>query len=167
MKKIDLDQMITILANIGVIAGIIFLSIEISQSNRIATYETRNALIENTREIFRATWESPEVAEFMLKLTTRGQELTLHDQLRADNLAQMVINHAADVVVVIESGFIPDDIAQRYIESQTVFINQYPGLAVYIRQSIDAHPGVRAATGPGGPLIFRSLRAEVDRIELD
>ena len=36
MKKLDLGQTITILANIGVIAGIIFLGIEMGQSQRIA-----------------------------------------------------------------------------------------------------------------------------------
>jgi hypothetical protein len=36
LKKLDLGQTITILANIGVIAGIIFLGIEMGQSQRIA-----------------------------------------------------------------------------------------------------------------------------------
>ena len=35
MKKIDLGQMITILANVGVIAGIVFLAIELRQNNEL------------------------------------------------------------------------------------------------------------------------------------
>jgi hypothetical protein len=33
LKKLDFGQTITILANLGVIAGIVFLGIEISQNN--------------------------------------------------------------------------------------------------------------------------------------
>jgi hypothetical protein len=42
MKKIDVTQTITILANIGVIVGIAFLAVEISQSNRLARLQMRN-----------------------------------------------------------------------------------------------------------------------------
>ena len=47
MKKIDLGQAFSILANIGVIAGIVFLAIELRQNNRLldlqvrATYSSR------------------------------------------------------------------------------------------------------------------------------
>ena len=43
MKKIDLSQSIVILANIGVIAGIVFLAVEIRQntvSNQSAAYQS-------------------------------------------------------------------------------------------------------------------------------
>jgi len=42
MKKIDPGQVITILANVGVIAGIAFLAIEINQSNQLARSQTRS-----------------------------------------------------------------------------------------------------------------------------
>ena len=35
MKKLDLGQIITILANIGVIAGIVLLAVELDQNNRL------------------------------------------------------------------------------------------------------------------------------------
>ena len=58
MKKIDLGQAITILANVGVIAGIVFLAMELQQNNALlaaqASYsqfsierERRTRLIEN------------------------------------------------------------------------------------------------------------------------
>jgi len=165
MQKIELGQTITILANVGVIVGIVFLSIEINQSNRIATYEARSALTANSREIARTAWENSEVAEFMLKLTTPGQELTELDQHRADNLARTVISNAVEVVIATDSGFVPNDILPRYVDNQTVFLNRYPGLATYIRGAIEQNPGLQFATGPTGPLIMRSLGEQIDRIE--
>jgi hypothetical protein len=41
MKKIDLAQMISILANIGVIAGIVFLAIELRQNNESLAVQAR------------------------------------------------------------------------------------------------------------------------------
>jgi len=41
MKKIDVGQAVSTLANIGVIAGIIFLGIELQQNNELMGYEKR------------------------------------------------------------------------------------------------------------------------------
>ena len=46
MKKIDLAQLVGILANIGVIVGIIFLTVEISQNNEQLASQTRNTIFE-------------------------------------------------------------------------------------------------------------------------
>ena len=41
MKKLDLGQTITILANLGVIAGIVFLGIELQQNNEALGLQVR------------------------------------------------------------------------------------------------------------------------------
>jgi hypothetical protein len=46
MKKIDLGQTITILANIGVIAGIVFLAVELNQNNQLLEAQTRRDRLE-------------------------------------------------------------------------------------------------------------------------
>ena len=43
MKKIDLGQAISILANVGVIAGIVFLAFEMRQNNELLGIELRNS----------------------------------------------------------------------------------------------------------------------------
>ena len=45
MKKIDLGQTITILANIGVIAGIIFLAVELRQNNELLGVQARSGIL--------------------------------------------------------------------------------------------------------------------------
>ena len=44
MKKIDLGQTITILANLGMIAGIVFLAVELRQNNSELASQTRTNL---------------------------------------------------------------------------------------------------------------------------
>ena len=43
MKKINLGQLIGILANLGVIAGIVFLAFELEQNNQLMEAEARTA----------------------------------------------------------------------------------------------------------------------------
>ncbi len=50
MKKLDLGQTITILANVGVIAGIIFLAIEIRQNNSLLASQASYAQFSVERE---------------------------------------------------------------------------------------------------------------------
>lgn len=55
MKKIDLGQTITILANVGVIAGIVFLGIELNQNTRQLALElewqVNDRMIQNNRDL--------------------------------------------------------------------------------------------------------------------
>ncbi len=51
MKKIDLGQTITILANLGVIAGIIFLAIELAQNQDMMMAQTRNEMTRTIIEL--------------------------------------------------------------------------------------------------------------------
>jgi len=50
LKKIDLGQAITILANVGVIAGIVFLGVELRQNNELLTAQASYARFSVERE---------------------------------------------------------------------------------------------------------------------
>ena len=82
MKKLDLGQSITILANVGVIAGIIFLAVELRQNNELleaevsyskynVDYERRRRMIEN----------SGGISDISVK-NQQGEELTATETYR-------------------------------------------------------------------------------------
>jgi len=50
MKKIDLGQTLNTLANVGVIAGIVFLAVELNQNNEFLELEARATLSEYSLE---------------------------------------------------------------------------------------------------------------------
>ena len=50
MKKIDLGQAIAILANLGVIAGIIFLALELHQNNEFLEQQQRYTFLQNVTD---------------------------------------------------------------------------------------------------------------------
>jgi hypothetical protein len=83
LKKIDLGQTISILANIGVIAGIIFLAIELQQNNELLTAEAANIRLQNQLGPRYLILENPDLAELMTKHASRVP-LTKTEELKTD-----------------------------------------------------------------------------------
>ena len=72
MKKIDLGQLISIFANIGVIAGIVFLGMELAQNNRLMEAEARRARTYSIEASWGMLAENEEIARLIVK--DRGGE---------------------------------------------------------------------------------------------
>lgn len=81
MKRIDLGQSIAILANIGVIAGIAFLAIELQQNNDLMAAQARFNLLETRTESYTLQITEPDLAEALIK-DRNGQTLTEVEDLR-------------------------------------------------------------------------------------
>lgn len=67
MTKIDLGQTINTLANVGVIAGIVFLAIELRQNNELMGDEAERARAESWRQHWILLAENADLAEMMVK----------------------------------------------------------------------------------------------------
>ena len=63
MKKIDLGQLTNTLANLGVIAGIVFLAIEIRQNNMLMQSQTRSEIANSVTDLMKVAAVSDYVAE--------------------------------------------------------------------------------------------------------
>ena len=81
MKKLDLGQAIATLANIGVIAGILFLGIELRQNNQLLRAEAIGALLE-TRMYTTEEVVSNDSLLALLAKNRRNLELTLEERMR-------------------------------------------------------------------------------------
>ena len=92
MKINDINQWLTLLANFAVLAGIIFLAMEIQQSNRIALSEQDRS---RTEHIIALKNQMIENAEVWDKCST-GEELTSKEGIICDNIiwAQWGVTYA-------------------------------------------------------------------------
>jgi len=81
MKKIDLGQTITILANIGVIAGIVFLALELKQNNELLEAEARQALVDRRISLAQLVASNNELADVVAKARA-GEDLSPGEQRR-------------------------------------------------------------------------------------
>ena len=97
MKKLDLGQTISILANIGVIAGIVFLGIEVRQNhvslneaNAINRASSSATALEYLNEFRASLAQDEQLAEIWLRGSS-GSELSSVEQVRFFNLCETLL----------------------------------------------------------------------------
>ena len=102
MKKIDLGQIVTIFANIGVIVGIAFLAVEINQGNRLARLQMRNDIAETTVALsFNGV--STDIARLIVRARDLGS-LTPEEQVMLDRLMDGVWRHRENIYYQYQNG---------------------------------------------------------------
>lgn len=73
MKKIDLGQTVGILANVGVIAGLVFLVVEINQNTQATNTAPRDAAVEHVLNCFEQSMDSQVIARAQHKMESGGE----------------------------------------------------------------------------------------------
>ena len=81
MRSIDAGQTITILANLGVIAGIVFLAVELRQNNDLLESQARASRTSMRQDYFRDLFSDPALSGLIVKASD-GRELTEEEALR-------------------------------------------------------------------------------------
>jgi hypothetical protein len=100
MKKIDAGELISIIANIGVIAGIVFLALELRQNNELIAAEARATYASMDQTGWSFIIENPDLADLLIK-DRNGGELSESEMLRLNalwlqNLAQFQFRFLED-----------------------------------------------------------------------
>ena len=115
MKKLDLGQTVSILANVGVIAGIVFLGLELRQNNSLLTAQSAYALL-NTKFEYRARLidNTNGFAEIFQKRNS-GEQLTPVERIRVNLFAHEILDIFRWQFREFQAGRLPDD----YIDLRT------------------------------------------------
>jgi len=79
MKKIDLGQAIAILANVGVIAGLLFLAVQLRQNNELLGIELRIAMHDRQTSMVDVVLNNSEV-DLLGLLSQSAEDLPAGDQ---------------------------------------------------------------------------------------
>jgi hypothetical protein len=85
LKKIDLGQTVGLLANAGVIAGILLVSYELNQNREITQAQTRNSITETVVNLQLAVATNNELQEAGQKMIT-GETVSTLERSRLFNL---------------------------------------------------------------------------------
>ena len=81
MKTHDLSETLHLLANFGVIAGIVFLGVELKQNNELLEMEARATLTENLQDGWHQVSSDPELVALFIK-DRGGRELSEAEEFR-------------------------------------------------------------------------------------
>ena len=128
MKKLDLGQSVGILANLGVIAGIVFLGVELRQNNQLLTAEARTTRMEIRREASNRYLENPDLVPLVLK-SQRGEALTDEESFLLQSIMFNLLVIFQYTFVEIQEGLIDEEeVPVTVVGWRGLFHNQYPAL---------------------------------------
>jgi len=129
MKKIDFGQLIAVIANVGVLTGIIFVAYEIRQSNRIAIGTTSYELNRNWMDINDLYLSNPELVTLLLAMT--DEDYVPEDERQAintRNLAARLANNWLAIEEAHDNGLASDDFYSLAEDDVRFAFDTYPGL---------------------------------------
>jgi hypothetical protein len=108
MKKLDFSQTISIVANLGVIAGIVFLGLELQQNNRLLLANAEFALRDIGHDRAFRIIENEHLTDLMIR-SQSGAELSETDQYRLYVMALDRLETFEWRYSQIQAGNLPDD----------------------------------------------------------
>ena len=126
MKKIDLGQAITILANIGVIAGIGLLALELAQNNDLLTAQARSSRAAIRNEMRTIYVQDPALIQVLLQ-AQRGEALTEEENYQLRSLMALTLNNLQYVYVEYQEGLIGEEDLGVF-GWRRLYHNQYPDM---------------------------------------
>ena len=108
MKNISaLNEWLSLLANIGVIAGIVFLGLEISQNSRMMEAQTRAQISQSITGLIESD-RNPDVVEALLKLRD-GEELNGKDSYFLESRARLFLRSWENTYYQYENGLLSEE----------------------------------------------------------
>ena len=91
INKIDLGQAVQILANLGVIAGIVFLGLELQTNNELLDSQSRQARVNGARQLNAAIYNGETgLCDIVVKAKS-GAQLTAEEAIRLDRYLSSVL----------------------------------------------------------------------------
>ncbi len=122
MKKIDYGQAIQTLANVGVLAGIVFLGFELRQNNELLDRQIRATTLEQRQSTSQLLFENPDVIE------TLGKDQGLLSVVELDRLRLLGVR----VFVAMEHNY-----REATLGLQNVHVLETRYSAIYHRERLN------------------------------
>jgi len=105
MKKIQLGEIVTIIANVGVIAGLVFLTFEIRQNTAQMRAEAAYAIHNDVQRLNQSVYADTALSELLVKADTNYESLDPAEKERVSAFYFSEINLADFVMGLEEEGF--------------------------------------------------------------
>ena len=104
MKKIDLSQTITVIANLGVIGGVVFLAFEIRQNTAQMRAEAAYSVHQDVQRLNEAIYQDGDLADLIIRAEQSFESLDVIDRRRAEAYFFSQLNLADFIMGLQEEG---------------------------------------------------------------
>jgi len=108
MRRIDLGKAIQILANLGVIAGIVFLAVELRQSNVLAKAQTRSEIAIAMSDHLNRLAEDADLAEIWVRAQSDFASLGPVEEQRVMNRGGALLRQWENVYYQYGNGLLDE-----------------------------------------------------------
>ena len=122
MNSLKINDWLTLIANVAVVGGIVFLAIEIQQNNELLRSESRQTLVANDVTSLTVNLENADV---FAKLVSK-KELSTEDQLRLSFMYMLDLRNREFEYFQFTNGLLDEETWLSY--RQVVLINHSTGL---------------------------------------
>jgi hypothetical protein len=125
------------------LGSLIFLAMEINQSNKIAIASIQYDILSDFNEFHRLVVADPEVAEFISTLKeASGAEFSPAEEVRAHSFVTNFINLWYVIQTAHDNGQLTDETFQAYLEDARSTMLNYPRAIPYFKASIQPTPSI-------------------------
>jgi hypothetical protein len=144
MKKIDTGQAIAIVANLGVVAGLVFLAVELQQANRIAIASTEIEVRNNFSSVNETFYVNREVAELMEKTTDPNATLSDAEVFRIGSIVRRLMNAWLAIETAYANGLVPESTFNTIEDDIRFSISNFPAARPIWRDVADVYSAQRS-----------------------
>ena len=128
MKKIELGQALGILANVGVLFGILLLVYELTQNREMMRAQTRNELSRGLTELLGGTNLNGELADIIIR-ANHGEDLTDRESFMLGTRNELVIRYWENVHYQYRLGMYDESEFSRHRDTMEAVIAENLSLA--------------------------------------
>jgi len=136
MKLSETNDWLSLVANVGVLIGIVFLIVELDQSNRIASYAAENA---RRNQFIELNSSRIEHSETYAKLQANVSDLSPAERAEAVMMARQLLNTWQDAEAAYNYGLLSDLTFRGTLLDVAGSIEEAPGLIPFFEYLIDLY----------------------------
>ncbi len=135
MKKLDLGQTIGILANLGVIAGIVFLAFEIRGATRATQAETLQTASALDQEFLLHVSSDLDISQLWITYITAPETLSAEEKIQGGWLFAAIIRRLENVYIQNQLGALSEE---SWKSRQALFVGMAtsPGYSTFLEGPI-------------------------------
>ena len=127
----NLTEILNLVASAAVLVGLVFLIVEIRQTNQIALRDSRADIVNSGIQVNGFLLENPDLTALLLKLRDPAPELTELEKEQAMLLAVSRFSFWTNINVGAETGLLPNMNLEAYLGAIRQYFDNYPGFAPY------------------------------------
>ena len=152
MNTYRVGTWLSLVANFGVLVGIVFLALEIQQANRIAIATSEISIRSEFKSLNELVLANDDIARLMVRAKDSGSDFSPVDTEKLYAYLYACINNWLGIEIAYVNGMITEMTFKVALQDVREVLQYYPALQPLMRNSLNDYPPV------GGTQVYATIR---------